>query len=97
MLNVYWEVDGRRVTAEQIEDEMMAALLEDITEQARDAVGEMTCPEHGTTPELTVKYKEDSTVDFECNCCCESFSGAVQVKLDEFLGGDETDESEEED
>lgn len=93
MLSVHWEVDGCRVTEAELEDAMITAILEDVTEQIQNELSDLMCHEHGKKPEVTIKYTGEG-VEFACESCCEAFSSEVQAKLEAFLADNESDTPE---
>ena len=93
IVDIHWEVDGRHVSESGLEDAIIKAVLEDITEQVQNELGEMTCPEHGEKPEVTIKYTDEG-VEYQCGSCCEAFSEAVEAKITDLFSDDDADDDE---
>ena len=92
-MDVLWEVDGRRVSEAGLEDAIIKAVLEDITEQVQIELSDMKCPEHGESPDVTIKYTDEG-VEYQCGSCCEAFNEAVEAKITDLFSDDADDDEE---
>lgn len=68
-----FEVDGRRVSADQLEQALTGQVQEGIKASLMDAVRNVTCSEHGKRATV-VKL---DLPEFELSCCCEALRDEI--------------------
>lgn len=81
MVDVSFEINGRKVQPNQIGDVLTKTVLANVAEQVKKNVGSVRCPDHGKSPKIVCKGKSIENLSFEISGCCETLISAVKRKL----------------
>ena len=81
MIDITFEIGGRRVSPDQIGDALRKVALEAVVEGIQKALGSVRCQEHDQSPTVKVKGSTMDDLSFEVGGCCQSLIDAVQEKL----------------
>lgn len=81
MVEVSFEINGRKVHPNQIGEALTKAVLTSVTEQIKRKVGSVSCPDHGKSPKIICKGKSIENLGFEVTGCCEKLIDSVKQKL----------------
>lgn len=72
-IDIGFEVDGRRVNADQLEKALTGKVQETVRATLMDAVRNVTCAEHGKRATVT----RMDLPEFELSCCCEALRDEI--------------------
>lgn len=81
MVDVTFQINGRKFQPNQVEDALTKAILANVAEQIKKNVGSVTCPHHGKSPQIIGKGKSIENLSSEVSGCCDSLVLAVKQKL----------------
>jgi len=82
MLDVHFEIDGKRVSPNNIGNALERSILQEITNQIKESLQSVRCEEHGQYPIVTVKGRNLHDLSFEISGCCDSLVSKATSKLD---------------
>lgn len=71
MVDISYEVDGRKVTEEEFADDLQAAMFEQAAEHVADVLRDCKCPTHGEHPSVTIQAAGDESFELKITGCCE--------------------------
>ena len=72
MIDIKFEINGKRVKPDSIADAMEASILHDVAKDIQKQVGSLVCEEHGESPEITVMGDSIENLTFEVSGCCDA-------------------------
>lgn len=81
MIDIRFEVNGRRVDPRNIGNVLEAAVLQAATSEIQKKVGACRCPEHGEAPKMIGKGRSVDKLNFEISGCCDKLIEEVKRKL----------------
>lgn len=81
MIEVSFEINGRRVNPQNARNELEKAIYKQVEESIKKRVGTARCPEHGTAPKIVCKGHSLDSLSFEVSGCCDKLIDAVKAKL----------------
>lgn len=81
MIDISFEINGRKVSPRNMGNAVESALLQSVQESISKAVGSARCPEHGQKPKIKVKGRKLDSLSFEVSGCCEQMIETVKKKL----------------
>jgi len=81
MVEVSFEINGRKVQPNQISEVLTKAVFTSVAEQIKSKVGSVRCPDHGQSPKIICKGKSIENLGFEVTGCCEKLIDSVKRKL----------------
>lgn len=81
MIEVSFEINGRRVSPNSVGDALEAVVLQNLQKHVIETVGTVRCNTHGQSPKITVKGKDLEHLSFEVTGCCDSVIEQVKSKL----------------
>lgn len=81
MIEIIFEINGRRVSPGNLQNALEKALLQSIQESIQKKVGAIRCPEHGQAPKVICKGRSLDNLSFEVSGCCQSVIDSVVAKL----------------
>lgn len=82
MLDINFEINGRKINKDNVKDSLEAAMIKAVSDQIVQAVGEMRCPDHGEAPKILCTGKEFTDISIEVpSSCCGKLLGMVRGKL----------------
>lgn len=82
MIDISFEINGRKVSPRNVGDTLESAMLQSIQDSISKAVGSARCPEHGHKPKIKVKGRNLDSLKFEVSGCCDSLIEQVKRKLE---------------
>jgi hypothetical protein len=82
MVNIGVEINGKKVDANNLENEIEGAILKEITESIGRKVGTMRCGVHGKSPIVTIKGSDLDQLTCSVDSCCDEFTQQVARELD---------------
>ena len=71
MIDVHWEIDGRRVSPSQVGNALEQSIYKQLAESLKKELSSVRCPEHGQRPTVVFKGKRGKELSFEIKGCCE--------------------------
>ena len=83
MMQVHFEIGGKRVRPENLGNELEKAILKQVRDRVVKVLEEVRCPEHGSSASVTCKGKSVDELTFEIKGCCDKLVSAVTAKLAE--------------
>lgn len=83
MLEIKYEVNGKPVSLENLQDALMAAVLVSVKNHVIETIGSATCPEHGGSPNITIVGNSLEDVSFNVSGCCQGLIDEVKRKFEE--------------
>jgi hypothetical protein len=81
MVEVSFEINGRKVQPNQIGEVLTKAVLTSVAEQIKSKVGSVRCQDHGASPKIICKGNSIESLGFEVSGCCEKVIDSVKQKL----------------
>jgi len=81
MIEVTFEINGRKVNPNRLGDALEKAILQGIQESVRKKLGAIRCPEHGQGPKVICKGRSVDKLSFEVTGCCQNLIDTVLAKL----------------
>lgn len=81
MLNISFEIGGRKIDPKNIASVLEAAVLKQVESSIRSSVGSIRCREHGQQPRILVKGRGLKDLSFDVSGCCESLINDVKSKF----------------
>lgn len=81
MFNFEWRINGRKVPANRMADELGTAIRKEAIDKAKQAVARVRCPVHGTGAHGIRISGTGSRIQFQYEACCESLKHAIAAKL----------------
>ncbi len=81
MVDISFEINGRKVHPNHVGDVLTKAILANVAEQIKKNVGSIRCPDHRKSPQIVCKGKSFENLSFEVSGCCETMINAVKRKL----------------
>lgn len=81
MLDITFEVNGKKVNPNNVKDAMESAILNGVAESIKNSIGNIKCSEHGQSPKIKVKGRNLENLSFDVTGCCDELIEKVKVKL----------------
>lgn len=81
MIDISFEINGKKVNPNNIADGLKNAMLQQIGEKVKKAVGSIRCSEHNQAPKVIVKGKSLDNLSVEVTGCCDDLIKRVTEKL----------------
>ena len=81
MIDISFELNGRKVSPNNIGDALEAAMLESVKESIKKSVGNLRCAEHGEHPKIKAKGKNIESLNLEVSGCCDALIEQVKKKI----------------
>ena len=81
MIDISFEINGKKVSPRNVGDAFESAVLESIQDSVSKTVGTVHCPKHGKKPKIKVKGRNLDSLSFEVSGCCDSLIEEVKTKL----------------
>jgi len=81
MIDIKFEIGGKKVSPNKFGDALEAAVLSQITEHLKKSVGSIRCKEHNQSPTLKVKGRNIDNLSYEVHGCCDALIEQVSEKL----------------
>jgi len=81
MIDLRFEINGRRVDPKNIGDALTAAVMNAATKEINRKVGMCRCPVHGKRPTVVGKGRSADKMTFEVEGCCEELISEVKRRF----------------
>lgn len=81
MIEITWEIDGRRVPESQVGDALERSFYKQIAASMKSDLASVTCPEHGQHPQVVLEGKSGSELSFSIRGCCEKLIALATSKV----------------
>jgi hypothetical protein len=81
MLELTFEINGRRVDASNVGDALEGVFLRSIESQIKSKLSSVRCPEHHQAPQIKAKGRSLDDLSFEVKSCCTHLVELVKEKL----------------
>lgn len=81
MIDISFEVNGRKVSPRSMGNALESALLQSVQETITRSVGSARCAQHGQRPKIKVKGRKLDSLSFEVSGCCDQLIDTVKKKL----------------
>lgn len=81
MFEISFEVNGRKVRPNNIKNALETAMLKNIQDSVKKAVGSLRCHEHGQAPKVVFKGRSLDRLNAHIEGCCEELIEQVRKKL----------------
>ncbi len=72
MIEVSFEIGGRKVIPSQISDALEKAVFKQVTENIKKSLCSVKCSVHGQQPRVTVKGHDLKHLEFLIRGCCDT-------------------------
>ena len=76
-----FEVEGKRIPIEDIQDAFIRHNLEDWQAVAEKGLGEIVCPTHKLAPTIIFKYPSPGDMLYSVEACCPEFQTEVRARI----------------
>lgn len=84
MVGITYEVNGRTVSWEQFQDDIMAEMMQQIGDELKAKLAECVCPVHHEQPSVAIKSRSDSSIEYEVSGCCDTLRALAENTLANF-------------
>ena len=81
MFDISFKINGRKVQPNNIGNALEAAILKDLQDSIKKAVGSIRCPKHGRAAKIVAQGRTLSNLSFKVSGCCDSLIENVTKKL----------------
>lgn len=81
MIDVTFEIGGRRVSPNRFGDEIEKAILTKAATNVKKALNSVTCPEHGQRPKVTLTGMDINNLSCDVEGCCQKLVDTAMKKL----------------
>lgn len=81
MVEVTFEIKGKKVQPDNMSDALDLAFLKHIMKKIHDSVGSVCCLQHGQKPAVLVIGQDLDNLDYEVSGCCEDLIRKVKKKI----------------
>lgn len=81
MIDIHFEINGKRIRPDQIGDALEQMVLKDIQESIKKKIGSIRCLEHGSAPKIICSGPSLDRLSFKVSGCCEKLIESVKEKL----------------
>lgn len=81
MIDISFELNGRKVSPNNLANSLEAAILNSVKESIRKSVGSTCCSVHGERPKIKAKGPSLDSLTLEVTGCCETLIEQVKKKL----------------
>lgn len=81
MIDISFEINGRKVSPNSVSDAFEKAVLDGITSSIKSSVGTIRCAVHGSSPRVTCKGRNLDNLSFEVSGCCQQVMDTVRKRL----------------
>ena len=81
MLDISFELNGRKVSPNNIGNALEAAMLNSVKDSIGKSVGSIRCSEHGQRPKITAKGRSIDSLSLEVTGCCDALIEQVKKKI----------------
>jgi len=81
MIDISFELNGRKVTPNNIGNALESAMLNSIKDSVGKSVGSMRCSEHGERPKIKAKGRNIDSLTLEVTGCCDALIEQVKKRI----------------
>ena len=81
MIDISFEIGGRRVNPNNIGDAIEKAVYQQVSDTVKKSLSSVRCPEHGQRPTVKIKGRNLDNLSFEVNGCCQDLIDLAINKL----------------
>ena len=81
MIDVSFEIGGRKVRPNQMADALEEAVLANLSESISKSLRSVHCAEHGERPKVKCKGRKLDNLTFEISGCCENLIEQAKNRL----------------
>jgi hypothetical protein len=81
MIDISFEINGKKVNPDEIGDVIEKALFEQVIEIITKKVGMVRCPDHGTSPRIVCEGINLDNLSFMVYGCCDKLINSIKEKL----------------
>ena len=81
MVDISFQINGRKVNPNNIGDALESAVISSITDSIKKSVNSIYCSEHNQRGKILVKGKSLGNLSMEVTGCCDDFIGKVRKCL----------------
>ena len=81
MIDISFEINGRKVNPNSFGDAIEKAIINSILDSIKSSVQNIKCSEHGESPSIKVSGKNIDNLSMEVSGCCETLIKQVSRKL----------------
>jgi len=81
MIEISYEINGRKVNPRNMKDALESAVLESVADSVKKDIGSLICSEHGKAPKIKIKGRNLDNLSFEISGCCDNLIKKVEAQL----------------
>lgn len=81
MIDISFELNGRKVSPNNLNDELEKTMLNSIKESIQKSVGDLRCTEHDQQPTIKAKGRSIDALNLEVSGCCDLLINQVKKKI----------------
>lgn len=81
MIDISFEINGRKVNPNNVRDALESAILSSITDSVTKSINSIHCDKHHQKPVILVKGKSLDNLSMEVSGCCDDFISKVENRL----------------
>ena len=82
MLDISFEINGRKVNPNNMKDALESAILSQVADSVKKSVGNLRCAEHGQSPKIKIKGRNLKKLSFKISGCCDNLIEKVRAKFE---------------
>ncbi|MBW2466388.1 MAG: hypothetical protein JRF02_03730 [Deltaproteobacteria bacterium] len=81
MVDVSFEINGRTVQPDSMQDVLDILFLKHVREKINDSLSSVCCAIHGKKPSVIVRGSSLDSLNYEVSGCCKDFVDKVRKKI----------------
>ncbi len=81
MMDISFEINGRKVNPNNMKGELEKAIFKDIAKKVKRNLQSVRCKEHEKAPGVKVKGHSINNLNLEISGCCQSLINKATAKL----------------
>jgi hypothetical protein len=81
MIDIKFKIGGREVGPNNLKDVLEKAIFQNVRSQIAQRVGNISCPEHGKSPQITAEGRDLSSLSFTVKGCCDKAVDEVRRRM----------------
>lgn len=81
MIDIKFKIGGREVSPNNLKDVLEKAIFQNVRAQLVQRVGNVSCPEHGKSPQITAEGRDLSSLSLNVKGCCDKAVEEVRRRM----------------
>ena len=81
MMEIYFEINGKRVDPKKLSNVLEKAMFEGVKKHVKRKLQNVRCSKHSSGAKIVCKGPDLEHLKFEISGCCKEFMGVIKDKL----------------